>query len=188
MGPGPHELPPRDGDSGVMGIIESIQGHTLECGPRSRHPMSTFASWPFWLAVLFAALLQTAAAGDSGSAMRDAGEYSIYYNAVPAAELDAWVAQDYGLPQGEKRCVVTVAVVEKETGAALEARIMAHATRPDGRMYQLDMRPISDAGGLYYIGELPLETAGMLEFTLRVEPHGGLPPQTVQFQREFPAP
>lgn len=138
-----------------------------------------------FLAAVLPALAMPAVAGDWGSAMRDAGRYMIYYNAVPASELDAWVAQNYDLPQGEKRCVVTVAVIAKENHEPLDANIVGSARRPDGRMYQLDMQPITDAGGLYYIGEFPLDAPGTVEFTLQIQPVGGLPPQTVQFQRSF---
>lgn len=134
------------------------------------------------LAAILAGCCGIALAGD-GAAMRDLGEYTVHYNAMPANELDPAVARRYDLPQTPDYCVVTVAVVDNESGEPVSAGIMASATRLDGRMYKLDMRAVSEAGGIYYVGELPLDTAYTLEFMLEVRPRPDMPPQTIRFQR-----
>lgn len=128
------------------------------------------------------------AAAGGGAAMRDLGDYTVHYNAMSASELDPAMAERHGLPQTADRCVVTVAVVDKASGESVEAGIMASATRPDGRMFKLDMRPVSDAGGMYYVGELSLDSATNIEVMLEVRPDPDMPPQTIQFRREFAAP
>ncbi len=120
--------------------------------------------------------------------MRDLGEYTVHYNAMPASELDPEVARRHDLPQTSDRCVVTVAVVDNDSGEPVSAGVRASATRPDGRMYKLDMRPVSDAGGMYYVGQLPLDSADSIEFMLEVRPRPDMPPQTIRFQRTLAAP
>lgn len=117
--------------------------------------------------------------------MRDLGNYTVHYNAIPADELDPVVAEQHGLPQTADRCVVTVAVVDKASGESIEAGIMASATRPDGRMFKLDMRAVTDAGGMYYVGELPLDSATNIEVMLEVRPDPDMPPQTIRFRRDL---
>lgn len=120
--------------------------------------------------------------------MRDLGNYTVHYNAISASELDPEVAEQHGLPQTADRCVVTVAVVDKASGEPVKAGIMASATRPDGRMFKLDMRPVSDNSGMYYVGELPLDSATNIEVMLEVRPDPDMPPQTIRFRRDLAAP
>lgn len=140
-------------------------------------PRFLLAAWliclPAWLA-----------AGE-GAAMRDLGEYTVHYNAISANELDPEMAEKHALPRTADRCVVTVAVVDKASGESVEAGIMASATRPDGRMFKLDMRPVTDAGGKYYVGELPLDSASNIEVTLEVRPEPDMLPQTIRFRRDL---
>lgn len=148
--------------------------------PRITSPRLLIAAWlicmPVWLA-----------AGD-GAAMRDLGNYVVHYNAITADRLDAEMARKHELPHAADRCVITVAVVDKTSGESVEAGIMASATRPDGRMFKLDMRPVSDAGGMYYVGELPLDSAANIEVMLEVRPEPDMPPHTIRFRRELAAP
>ena len=137
------------------------------------------------VAALLAAAALTAH-GAGGAAVREVGPYAVHYNAMPASDLDPSLAERHGLPRGGDRCVVTVAVMERDSGAAVEAGVMGSATRPDGRMHRLDMREIRDEGGVYYVGVLPLETSARLEFKLEVRPAPAMPPQTIRFTREFP--
>lgn len=123
-----------------------------------------------------------------GGAMRDIGEFTVHYNAMPASALDPSVAERHELPRSDKRCVVTVAVTENASGDMVGAHIMASATRPDGRMYKLDMRAIEDAGGIYYVGEVPLDTPGAMDFRLEIQPRPDMPPQTIHFSRELSVP
>ena len=155
--------------------------------PEPAHPtMGTYriAVWPLLaLALLLAGSAGVGAAG--GAAVREIGEYAVHYNAMPASALDAELAARYGLPRSEERCVVTVAVVHRETGAAVEAAVMGSATRPDGRMHHLDMRQVRDNEGVYYVAALPLEASATLEFKLEVRPRPSMAPQTIRFSREF---
>lgn len=136
-----------------------------------------------WLFCLPAPLV----AGD-GAAMRDLGDYTVHYNAMAASALDPALANEYGLPQTAGRCVVTVAVVDKASGESVKAGIMASASLPDGRMFKLDMRSVADAGGMYYVGELPLDSATNVEVTLEIRPDPDMPPHTIRFRRELAAP
>ena len=83
--------------------------------------------------------------------------------------------------------MVTVAVVNRETGMTVDAAVMGSVTRPDGRMHRLEMREVRDDGDVYYISALPLESAATrLEFQLEVRPGSSLAPQTIRFSRAFP--
>jgi len=117
--------------------------------------------------------------------MRDIGDYTVHYNAIPSSALDQSVARRYQLPWSEQRCVVTVAVTEDASGVMVEAEIMASATRADGRMYRLDMRPITDASGMYYVGVVPLDPPATMDFRLEIQPRPDMPPQTIRFSREL---
>jgi len=118
--------------------------------------------------------------------MRDIGDYTVYYNAMPSSALDYSVARRYKLPWSDQRCVVTVAVTEETSGETVQARIVASATRQaDGRMYKLEMRPITDASGMYYIGEVPLDPPATMEFRLEIQPRPDMPPQTIRFSRDL---
>lgn len=123
-----------------------------------------------------------------GGAMRDIGDHTVHYNAMPASALDRSVAERFDLPRSDKLCVVTVAVTEDASGNMVSANVMASATRSDGRMYKLDMRAITDDSGMYYIGELPLEAPATMEFRLEIQPRADMPPQTIRFSRRLAAP
>jgi len=139
------------------------------------------------LAAFLLALSGLVLAAEGGS-MRDIGDYTVHYNAMHASALDPSVAERYGLPRSDKRCVVTVAVTEDSSGDMVGAHIMGSATRPDGRMYKLEMRAIEDVSGMYYIGELPLDVPGTLHVRLEIQPSPDMPPQTIRFTRDLSAP
>jgi hypothetical protein len=134
------------------------------------------------------ALSGMAFAAGGGGSMRDIGDYTVHYNAMPASALDPSLAERFDLPRSDKRCVVTVAVTEDASGDMVSARIMASATRADGRMYKLDMRAIEDTSGMYYIGDLPMDAPGTMNFRLEIQPNPDMPPQTIRFTRELSAP
>jgi len=140
------------------------------------------------LLVATLALASVVTRAGEGAAVRDAGRYAVHYNAMPSDELDAGLAERYGLPHSGDRCVVTVAVMDKESGSAVRARVMGSATRPDGRMHHVEMREIRDEGGVYYVGELPIESSAELEFKLEIRPSPASAPQTIRFTRRFEPP
>jgi len=144
--------------------------------------------------IIVAVTLVVLAAGGAralagGAAVREAGEYAIHYNAMPADHLDAELAERYGLPHSSDRCVITVAVVDRSSGQAQPAmRIMASATWPDGRMQHVDMRQVKDDGGVYYVGDVPIGAGGTLSFKVDVRPGSSATPQTIRFSRSFGRP
>lgn len=133
-------------------------------------------------------LVAVAASAGEGAAVREAGDYAVHYNAMPAERLDPELAARYGLPREAGRCVVTVAVVERDSGVTVHAGIMASATRPDGRMHHIEMRVVSGDGGVYYVGDVEIGSARELEFELEVRPDPSMPPQTIRFTRSFASP
>lgn len=131
------------------------------------------------------ALASTAAPAGEGAAVREAGDYAVHYNAMPAEQLDEELAARYGLPREAGRCVVTVAVVERESGDTVPAGIMASATHPDGRMHHIEMHEVGEDGGVYYVGDIAIGPGGEIDFEVEVRPDPSMPPYTIRFSRSF---
>ena len=113
------------------------------------------------------------------------GDYAIHYNAINSNMIPAQVAQGYGIKRSASRALVNITVIdnsEGEPGSPARADITASAVNLTGQRRDIEMREIVDPdGGIYYIGELPINN--MENFNFRIS--AKVPAETKPFEFEF---
>ena len=116
------------------------------------------------------------------------GEYTVYCNAFITSLLDSTVARTYNIIRSSNRALVNVAVLRKvmrTTGQPLKAMVTITATNLNSQLREVEVREINDAGGIYYIGEVPVNDQETLNFTVVVTPEGEIDPHMITFQQQF---
>jgi hypothetical protein len=118
---------------------------------------------------------------------RDVGEFTIYLNAMPTAQLTAGVASRYGIVRSQSRAMLTVNV--RRNGAAgttaVHAMITASATNLSGQLRNLALREVAESDAIYYIGETAIANAETLVFTIQVTPEGSAQTHTIRYMKQF---
>jgi hypothetical protein len=116
------------------------------------------------------------------------GEYTVHYNALTTDLIEPVVARAYGIVRSKRRALINVAVLRKIMGTAaqpIKADVSATATNLSDQLQTIDIRELVDDGAIYYIGELPVDHAETLNFTLEVTPEGAATGYTIEFRQEF---
>lgn len=131
------------------------------------------------------ALALPVAASDRGSAMQQIGDYVVHYQARSAVRINADLARRHGLTRAPGQAVITVAAIDRHSGAAVTADVQAHAMTGDGRMHRVHLREVRDADAILYLGELSIPQAGSVEFELQVRPGDEPAPHNIHFRRDF---
>jgi hypothetical protein len=118
---------------------------------------------------------------------RDVGEFTIYVNAMPTAQLTAEVASRYGIVRSQNRAMLTVNVLRNGAAgtAAAHATITASATNLSGQLRKLTLREVAEADAIYYIGETAITNAETLIFTIQVTPEGSAQTHAIRYMKQF---
>lgn len=116
------------------------------------------------------------------------GEYTVHYNAFTTDLLDSTVARTYNILRSKNRALVNIAVLRKvmgTTGQPVKAKVKISATNLNAQLREVELREVNDAGGIYYIGEIPVNNQETLNFTIIVTPEGESEPHMTTFQQQF---
>ncbi len=115
-------------------------------------------------------------------------DYTVHFNALTTEILQPSVARAYGITRSKSRVLLNVSVLKKvmgTTGQPVPATVTARATNLNNQLKNIDMRKASDAGGIYYLGELSVGNGEILHFHIEVTPAGSEETRVIEFQQQF---
>jgi hypothetical protein len=112
---------------------------------------------------------------------------TVHYAALQASGLEPEVAQPLGILRSDKVVVIQVAV---RTGApgheqVVPAQVDVRVTDARGALPTPRMRAVADRFGDYHLGEVRIDGATTLSFTVEVRIAGRALPIRAVFEREF---
>lgn len=138
--------------------------------------------------VAFALLLLV---GLSGTAMaeksKEIGDFVVHYNALTTDFLTPETARAYGIKRSGNRAMVTISVVRKNMGLAIQpvkAEVSIRATNLNQQVKPIEVREIVEQGAVYYIADFKFADGETVDFNVEVVPEGG-PRGTIQFRQQF---
>jgi hypothetical protein len=103
-------------------------------------------------------------------------------------QIPAEVARGYGISRSGNRALLTLSVHRKSDGggtSAVDGTVTASAVNLTGQLKPITMREIREDLAIYYIGELAVNHAETLIYTVRVVPNGVTDPLSLRYQRQF---
>jgi hypothetical protein len=151
---------------------------------------------PLTALVALAAVLAAACGGGAGSAPPAKawvdpgsvvqGEWTLYYNALPSADLPAAVARAYGIEPRPRRALVTVSLTRAgDPRAAAGAEVEVAARSLLGQPRPVALRRVERDGVVSWLGEFDAGEREQLVFTVRARVPGVAAPLAAEFRREF---
>ena len=131
--------------------------------------------------------LVPADAGPSNKS-KEAGDYTVYYNAFSSAMLQPAIAKQYGIQRSRYRAVLNVVVRKKQPKGGdtpVRAKVTGTATNLNEQMRQLKTREVDEGDAIYYLAEFTISDQETLDFDLKVTPEGEQKPISVRFRQQF---
>lgn len=128
-------------------------------------------------------------AGRADDNARQAGDFTIYFNALTTDALPASQAQAYGLPHSARQGLVVVSVSHGSGAASTEvpATVTGTASTLLGAPVKLTFRNVDDGGHPSTLGTFTVPGPGTVRFDLMVRPEGG-PATPLQFTHDYAGP
>ncbi len=115
------------------------------------------------------------------------GNIRVYANAMLSSQLNAQVAQQYGITRSASRALLHVVVREGTPGKdkTLPATITATAIRKNGERSDINMQLTKDNHEVYYLGELSVEGNESVNFEITAQIEKQKPLRMTFFQEFF---
>lgn len=116
------------------------------------------------------------------------GDFQVHYNALTTDVVEPSVARAYGIIRSKHRALVNIAVLRRVMGTPAQpvrAVVKVEAVNMNAQLRTIDMRELSDAGAIYYIGEFPVSNNEHLTFNVEVTPEGSASAHSLSFKQEF---
>lgn len=147
----------------------------------------------FYLAVVFGALAAGCGGGErtvpqatpAEDQAYDAGDYIIHYNAISTDEVPAEVAKSVGIVRARNRAMLTVSIVEEDSGESREGDINVRAANLSGQLKNISMRKVEQGASIYYLGEVSVAHQETLIFDIEVTPEGETTSSEIRYKRQF---
>ena len=135
------------------------------------------------VALLLLALSATPAAAQSTTV----DGITVHYAALPGSEVAPEVAQPLGIVRSSEVVVISVAVRTGPVGQEqlVPAQVDVRVSDARGDLPPPRMRAVHDRGGDYHLGEVRIDGATQLSFTVEVRVAGRATPIRAVFTREF---
>lgn len=115
----------------------------------------------------------------------DTGDFVIHYNAISTDEVPAEVAKSVGIVRARNRGMLTVSIVDKASGDAVEGTVDVRAANLSGQLKNISMRKVDQESSIYYLGEVSVAHQETLIFDIDVTPQGGSETAEIRFKRQF---
>ncbi|MFT4563661.1 MAG: hypothetical protein ACI9BW_003417 [Gammaproteobacteria bacterium] len=116
------------------------------------------------------------------------GDYQVHYNALTTDLIEPSVARAYGIIRSKNRALINIAILRKVMGTPAQpvrAVVKVEAVNMSAQLRSIDMRELSDAGAIYYIGEFPVTNRENLTFKFEVTLEGMTTTHSGSFKQEF---
>lgn len=112
---------------------------------------------------------------------------TVHYAALPGSDFAPEVAQPLGIVRSDRVVIVNVAVRTGPPGQELvvPAQVDVRVSDARGELPPPRMRAVHDRGGDYHLGEVRIDGATQLSFTVDVRIAGRATPIRAVFTREF---
>ena len=121
---------------------------------------------------------------DPGQARQ--GEWTLYWNADPTADLDPAVANAYGVERRPRGAIVTVSLVrDLDPRAAAAATVEIGARTLLGQPRTVQVKRVERDGVVSWLGQLDVQDREQLVFSLSARVPGQSAPLVAEFRREF---
>lgn len=139
-----------------------------------------------WQGIFFALLMLLASHGVSAQFVKS-GNIRVYANAMLSSQLNAQMAQQYGITRSASRVLLHVVVREGTPGKdkTLPATITATAIRKNGSRSDINMQLTKENGEVYYLGELNINGNESLNFEITTQIEKQKPLRMTFFQEFF---
>lgn len=136
--------------------------------------------------IIFALLVMLTTNG-VGAQFLKSGDIRIYANAMVSSQLNAQVAQQYGITRSASRVLLHVVVRDGIPGKdkTLPATITATAIRKNGARSDINMQLTKDNGEVYYLGELNIDGNESINFEITTQIEKQKPMRMTFFQEFF---
>jgi hypothetical protein len=119
---------------------------------------------------------------------KDFGAYVVHFNALTTDQLQAEVAQQYGIVRSNNRAMLNVSILRKEDGSLpqpVSGQVTVAANNLTGQLKSVAMREVQEQEAIYYIGEYGIENGETLIFSIDVTPIDELAPLSVRYMKQF---
>jgi hypothetical protein len=114
------------------------------------------------------------------------GDWTMYYNAFPSADLAPAMAEAYGITARSRGALVSVSLTRAgDPRAAADATVAITARTLIGQERAVKTRRVERDGVVSWLGELDAGVREQLVFTVRASPPGATAPLVAEFRREF---
>lgn len=116
------------------------------------------------------------------------GDYSIYFNANTAANLDPGIARQHGLERSKFIGLLNVTVLRQQSSGLptnVPARVDASARTGSAETKTLAMREIRVGQTLSYIGQFPIHDQVTIDFVIEVKPAGETETTRIELSEQF---
>lgn len=166
-------------DAEELNMLSSTQTQ-----PIASKPASFVAPRSLFTLLLLAALILAGPA--SAQQAETFGNYEVHYNALNTNLLSPEVAQVYGIQRAGTRAMLSMTVLDAESGEPVAATITAGAINLTGQRREIDIREIRDQDAIYYIGTFRIANEETLNFSVAVSPEGHTDaPYQLTFRQQF---
>ncbi len=136
---------------------------------------------------IFIALLMMLAANGVSAQFLKSGDIRVYANAMVSSQLNAQMAQQYGITRSASRVLLHVVVREGTPGKdkTLPATITAVAIRKTGERSNINMQLTKENDEVYYLGELNINGNESINFEIVTQIEKQKPMRMTFFQEFF---
>jgi hypothetical protein len=142
---------------------------------------------PFAIGLIALALV-AAPSFSAAERSEEFGEFQVHYNALTTGLIEPSVARAYGIIRSKHRALINIAVLRRVMGTPakpVQAVVKVEAVNLSAQLRSIEMRELSDAGAIYYIGEFPISNNDNLTFNVEVTPDGSETAHAISFKQEF---
>jgi len=103
---------------------------------------------------------------------RQLGDYTLRSSTVSSENLPAETARAHGIERNPRRGIVNVTVLKNEAGIdkPVPARLQVQTLNLAGQRRDINMRPITAAGRISYLGVYEFVHGEVLDFTVTAQP------------------
>lgn len=131
--------------------------------------------------VLLAVLVNSPAMAEQ---KQQIGPWEVHYSAFNSTFLTPEIAAEYGITRSEKRGLINLSILDKETGAAQNVKPEGFVSNPRGGVQTLEFEEITEGDAVYYIASFLFGDDDWMRFNITLPQQGEVNP-TLEFEQQF---
>ena len=120
--------------------------------------------------------------------MQDFGDYVLHFNALTTDRLTAEIARRHGIVRSSNRAMLNVSILRKEEGSVgipVRGTVEVSAANLTGQLKNVNLREITEADAIYYIGESSVADGETLVYSIDATPTDESGPLSVRYMKQF---